>query len=163
MSEAPVETPSIPALLDEVLVIGYGNTLRQDDGVGPYVAERFEELGLPGVRTLVEAQLSPEHAEVISMAKAVVFVDAAATEARDAELRPLSAAESSEVTAHSLEPATLLALCRDVYGRVPNAWWLTIRAEQLGFGEEFSSQAWTGVAAALGELRSLVRGLGRPL
>ena len=66
-----METPSIPSLLDEVLVIGYGNTLRQDDGVGPYVAERFEELGLPGVRTLVEAQLSPEHAEVISMAKAV--------------------------------------------------------------------------------------------
>ena len=32
-----------------VLVIGYGNTLRQDDGVGPKTAEAIAALNLPGV------------------------------------------------------------------------------------------------------------------
>src|SRR5687767_15002380 len=61
----------------KLLVIGYGNTLRRDDGVGPRVAETVGALRLPGVRTLVCQQLSPEHAEPISQADAVVFVDAA--------------------------------------------------------------------------------------
>ena len=32
-----------------ILVIGYGNTLRGDDGVGPKVAEAVAALALPGV------------------------------------------------------------------------------------------------------------------
>ena len=52
-----------------LLVIGYGNVLRHDDGVGPRVAEAIEELNLPGVRTLVCQQLSPEHAEPVARAQ----------------------------------------------------------------------------------------------
>jgi hypothetical protein len=33
-------------------VIGYGNTLRGDDGIGPAVAEAVAALGLPGVRVI---------------------------------------------------------------------------------------------------------------
>ena len=41
----PVPAVKIEA---ELLVIGYGNTLRGDDGVGPRVAEAVEKLNLPG-------------------------------------------------------------------------------------------------------------------
>ena len=30
----------------DLLVIGYGNTLRQDDGVGPYVSEQVDKMNL---------------------------------------------------------------------------------------------------------------------
>src|ERR1035441_6445297 len=70
----PVPAVTIEA---ELLVIGYGNTLRGDDGVGPRVAEAIEKLNLPGVRTLVCQQLSPEYADPVSRARTVVFVDAA--------------------------------------------------------------------------------------
>ena len=63
---------SSPAAGRDFLVIGYGNTLRGDDGVGPRVAEAVGKLNLPGVRTLICQQLSPEHAELISQARAVV-------------------------------------------------------------------------------------------
>ena len=69
-----------------LLVIGYGNTLRGDDGVGPKVAEAVEALQLPGVRTLVCQQLSPEHAEPISRARVVVFVDAAVDAPREVQI-----------------------------------------------------------------------------
>ena len=56
-----LESPA--AIEAELLVIGYGNSLRRDDGVGPRVAEAIEALNLPGVQTLVCQLLSPEHAE----------------------------------------------------------------------------------------------------
>ena len=60
-----------------LLVIGYGNTLRGDDGVGPRVAEAVGELNLPGVHTLICPLLTPELANPISRAGKVIFVDAA--------------------------------------------------------------------------------------
>jgi hypothetical protein len=56
----PVPTVPIEA---ELLVIGYGNSLRRDDGVGPRVAEAVEALQLPGVRTLTCQLLTPEFAD----------------------------------------------------------------------------------------------------
>ena len=57
--------PAVP-IEAELLVIGYGNSLRRDDGVGPRVAEAIEELNLPGVRTLVCQLLTPEFADPIA-------------------------------------------------------------------------------------------------
>ena len=77
------------------MVIGYGNTLRGDDGVGPRVAEAVAALALPGVRTLVCAQLSPEHADPVAQARTVIFVDAAVNAPREVQLRELEPADTS--------------------------------------------------------------------
>src|SRR5208282_3684027 len=92
-----------------LLVIGYGNTLRRDDGVGPKVAEAIAELALPGVRTLACPLLTPELAEPVSQAGVVVFVDAAVDAPREVQRRPLAPADTSQVMAHAASPATLLA------------------------------------------------------
>jgi len=105
----------------DILVIGYGNTLRGDDGVGPRVAEAIEELQLPRVRTLVCQQLSPEHAYQISRADLVVFVDAAVDAPKEVQWRPLEPNESSQLMAHAVDPRTMLALARDVFGHAPEA------------------------------------------
>lgn len=139
-----------------MLVIGYGNTLRRDDGVGPIVAEAVAGLNLPGVSTLVSPQLTPELAEPVARAGCVVFVDASVDSPREVRFRRLSPANSSQVIAHAADPRTLLALARDVFGHAPEAWWLTIPAEDLGFGEELSVQARDGVKTALNRIRELV-------
>ncbi len=41
-----------------VLVIGYGNTLRSDDGVGQRVATLVEEWELPYIRSYANCQIS---------------------------------------------------------------------------------------------------------
>ena len=121
-----------------ILIIGYGNTLRGDDGVGPRVAEAIAALGLPGVRTLACPLLTPELADPISRVEKVVFVDAAVDAPRDVQWRELQPNESSQIMAHAADPRTMLALSRDVFGHVPAAWWLTIPAVDLGFHEAFS-------------------------
>ena len=139
------------------LVIGYGNTLRGDDGVGPRVAEAIEKLNLPGVRTLVCQQLSPEYADPVSRAQTVVFVDAAVDAPRKVQLRKLDPGESSQLMAHAADPRTLLALARDVFGHAPQAWWLTIPAVKLDFSEELTPEAQRGFAEAVEKIRSLCR------
>ncbi len=148
-----LESPA--AIGAELLVIGYGNSLRRDDGVGPRVAEAIEALNLPGVQTLVCQLLSPEHADPISRARRVIFVDAAVDRIDGVHFRKLEPGETSQLMAHAADPRTMLALSRDVFGRVPEAWWLTIPAIHLGFGTDYSSAAEAGFHSAVAEIKRL--------
>jgi len=139
----------------EFLVIGYGNELRGDDGVGPRVAAAVEALHLSGVHTLICQQLSPEHAEPVSQARMVVFVDAAVDAPREVQFRKLEPASSTQLMAHAADPRTMLALARDVFGHAPEAWWLTIPAEYTGFTEELSLSVQRGLEEAVDKIRAL--------
>ena len=134
-----------PTIDTELLVIGYGNTLRQDDSVGPRVAERIEALHLPGVRTLICDQLSPEHAELLAHARVTVFVDAVRGAPRHVRLKPVKPGKSTQLMAHAAEPGTMLALARDVYGRAPQAWLVPIPALRMEFGPNLSVTARRGI------------------
>jgi hydrogenase maturation protease len=136
-----------------LLVIGYGNTLRRDDGVGPQVAEAVAALALPGVRTLACPLLTPELAEPVSQARVVIFVDAAVDAPREVQKRALAPAESSQVMAHAASPVTLLALARDVFGQAPEAWLITVPVDDLGIGDDFSPLAQRGFEIAVQEVR----------
>ncbi len=141
----------------DFLVIGYGNTLRGDDGVGPLVADAVEKLNLPGVRTLVCQQLSPEHADPVSRAHTVVLVDAAVDAPREVQLRKIEPNESAQLMAHAADPRTMLALARDVFGHAPQAWWLTIPAVKLDFSETLTPETQRGFAEAVEKIQALCR------
>jgi hydrogenase maturation protease len=138
-----------------LLVIGYGNTLRGDDGVGPRAAEAVESLHLLGVQTLVCQQLSPEHADPIARARVVIFVDAAVDAPREVQLRQLEPAGTSQLMAHAADPRTMLALARDVFGHAPEAWLLTIPVETLEFSDALSPVAQAGLEQAVREIQNL--------
>ena len=59
------------------LLIGWGNGLRQDDGVGLLIAERVEGWSRPRLEVLAIPQLTPELASRLAEAARVLFVDAA--------------------------------------------------------------------------------------
>ena len=139
----------------EFLVIGYGNTLRGDDGVGVRVAEAVAALQLPGVHAMSCHQLSPEDAEHVSQAGRVVFVDAAAGGFSEVQLVPLSPGETTQLMAHAADPRTVLALAREIFGHAPAAWALTIPAARMGFSEELSPQAQQGLKQAVQWIRKL--------
>jgi hydrogenase maturation protease len=138
-----------------LLVIGYGNTLRSDDGVGPKVAAAVEQENLPGVRTLACHQLTPELAEPVSRADRVVFVDAAGDGSTGWQMRELSPAEGGQVMAHATDPRMLLAIAREVFDRCPKAWLLTIPVANFELGEDLSATAQRGLDQALTEIRAL--------
>jgi hydrogenase maturation protease len=145
-----------------LLVIGYGNELRCDDGVGPKVAAAVEKMNLQAVRVIACHQLVPELAETVAQARRVVFVDASVDEPREVRFRPLQPAASSQLMAHAADPRTLLAMARDLFGHCPAAWWLTIPAEKLEFGDELSPLARKGFDVALARIQTLAADRGNP-
>jgi hydrogenase maturation protease len=147
------EDRSVPSI--RLLVIGYGNTLRSDDGAGPYVAEAVEALKLPGVQVLAAGLLTPELADPIARANTVVFVDASVEAETPIGLRRLAPAESSQILAHAADPRTLLALARDVFGHAPDGWWLTLPAESLEIGEGLSATTLSFANQAIAEISKI--------
>jgi hydrogenase maturation protease len=129
--------------------------LRSDDGVGAKVAAAVAELALPAVTALVRHQLTPELAEPISEAREVVFVDAAADASTEVQMRQLEPAAGAQLMAHAADPRMLLTMAKQLFGRCPPAWWLTIPVENLEFGEELSPLARRGYETALEKIRTL--------
>lgn len=138
----------------DLLVIGYGNELRGDDGVGPHVARRVARWGRPGVRGVAVHQLTPELAADLSAVQRAIFVDAEATSSGAPRLSELDAGAGAGC-GHASDPRWLLGLTRAVYGRAPRAWLLTVPVADLAFGEGLSAAARRGAAAALRLIRSL--------
>ena len=112
------------------LVIGYGNTLRGDDGLGPYVADAIAAQGWPDVQALTLTQLLPELAATIAEAESVVFVDADVhvTDVQMTALHPQMDLAGSAIFAHHAQPAGLLTLAQALYGRCPPATLVSIPA-----------------------------------
>jgi hydrogenase maturation protease len=150
-----------PVPRDDFLIIGYGNTLRSDDGAGFRAAEAVAAMNPPGVRALACPLLTPELADPIAHARVVLFVDAAVDAPREVRLRRVQPGQSSQIMAHSADPRTMLALARDVFGHAPEAWCLSIPAVKFDFGEEFSPETQQGFAQALEEVQRFLVGQSR--
>lgn len=141
--------------MPEVLVIGYGNTLRGDDGIGPAVAEGVAALGLPGVRVLVVHQLTPELAADLADSRLAIFVDAAVSGEPVAVVR-LNAEPTGSAMTHFADPRGLLALARIAYDRSPDAWLVTAAGADFGFCEGLSPVGWENARTARGHVERLI-------
>lgn len=140
------------------LVIGYGNTLRCDDGAGYRIAETVAEWDLPGVRSLPCHQLIPELCEAIAQSNIVIFVDAAIVPEPISEiaLRSLQPDLTDSFTAHYASPEALLAMVSQLYQVTPTAYQILIPAIDLAFGESFSNVTENYVHIALEKIRQFV-------
>jgi hydrogenase maturation protease len=142
-----------------VLVIGYGNTLRGDDGVGYQVAETVAEWQLSQVRSIATHQLLPELAADIAEVEIVVFVDAVVaidSVAPNITIAPLIACEDATFSTHLITPQLLLGITQKLYGANPVAYLLTITAIDFTLGANLSSIARQGKELALDYLKSAV-------
>ncbi len=132
---------SRPALL----LLGYGNPGRGDDGLGPLLVERLER-EFPAASAwqpsfLVAMQLQPEHALELKDHQAAILVDACRETPAPCELRPVLPRHDYSYTTHRLSPGALLAICRETLGTAPPCWLLSIRGEHFGLGEGLSTPA----------------------
>ena len=141
------------------LVIGYGNTLRSDDGAGQKVAEKIAQWELSKVRSLAVHQLTPELAEDIARADTVIFVDAVATNSENpasVKIQKLEAEDNSTSLGHSCNPRSLLSFTQILYGKAIKAYWVLIPALNFDFGEEFSSVTQKRIDIALQQIRQII-------
>lgn len=139
------------------LVIGYGNEIRGDDGVGPHVANLVEAWSLPGVRCCMVHQLTPELAALAADASLAIFIDACpAVEGQGVRVHPVHPEPEKSGVGHTASPRTLLDLAKSVYGHCPEAYLVTIPGSDFGFATELSPAAKQGADDALPMIRQLL-------
>jgi hydrogenase maturation protease len=127
----------------KVLLIGYGNPGRLDDGLGPALAEQIDTLTLPGVTVDSDYQLTVEHAHDVAEYDVVIFADAHVSCPEPFEVRRI---EPTGVTvsfsSHSVSPEGVIALAAELFDATPAAYTLGIRGYEFNeFGYGLSDRA----------------------
>ena len=117
------------------VVIGIGNELRGDDGIGSRVVNGIEPRA--DLITMTVHQLVPELAEKIQQAQRVLFIDASLK--GELCLKQVEAS-SHQGVGHACSPAGLLGWTKLAYGTAPRSWLLSIPGFDFEFGETLSTQ-----------------------
>lgn len=140
--------------MPRVLIIGYGNPLRGDDGLGWRAAEQLREAAQLDTEVLTVHQLTPELAEDVSRAELVVFIDAGEGGApgswKHEEIAPDA---GGQPFTHHVTPGSLVSAAGTLYGRAPRAVLYSMAGESFEFGEGLS----LSVAAALPKMLEEVK------
>jgi hydrogenase maturation protease len=135
--------------VQRILVIGYGNPLRGDDGFGALAAGYVEKRQIPGVEVIVSHQLNPELAALLSISSHAIFLDAVAGD-QPGTLRatPVEHCDLSSSGMHHFEPGSLLALSQAIYGQAPPATLITATARSFHHGPEIGQEVQQAAAKA---------------
>jgi hydrogenase maturation protease len=139
-----------------LLVLGYGNPSRGDDGLGPRLVETLEEAAIAGVDFEVGFQLAIEDAATMSEYGRVLFVDADVSGPAPFRAVPIGPSETLEFTSHDVSAQTVLAICEESFGASPAAWMLAVRGYEFGFSEELSAGAEENLRVATAFARTLI-------
>ena len=147
-----------PTTVLSLLIIGYGNSLRSDDGLGWHVTqELLRIIDSPGVEIISCGQLTGDLAEPISHAVQVLFVDVARSgppgELICKRVMPTSGAAAFS---HQLSPEELLGITRVLFGACPEALLFSIAGHSFEFGDSVSPQVADCMPALLSRVKELV-------
>lgn len=123
-----------------MLLIGYGNSGRCDDGLGPAFAERIAAMRLPRMDIDIDYQLTVDHALAVADADRVIFADALMDAEAPFEFGRIHPGAAGSLASHSLTPATVLELARTLYGKEPQAFVLGIAGAEFGEVKEGLSE-----------------------
>jgi hydrogenase maturation protease len=140
-----------------ILVIGYGNPGRGDDGLGPALAAEVEAMALPGVTVEADYQLTVDHVPMIAAHDLVVFADAALGLAEPCRLTAVRAGTQGVLGSHQVSPEAALSLAGLLFGKTPPCWMLAIAGTAFGeVREGLSPSARKNLVLAMGFLRSWI-------
>jgi len=152
----PAENPPIRRL-----ILACGNTLRGDDGVGWKIAAHLERDPFHADdQIIVTQQFLPEHAELLSQSDVVVFVDCSAVKAPgQVSTLPIEpASELPRILTHHLDPASLLRMALDLYGKIPSrATAVTIGGSNFGLSEDVTPAVRAAIPAAIRAVQEALR------
>lgn len=138
-----------------ILLIGYGNPGRLDDGLGPALAAEAEGWNMPGLTVDADYQLTVEDAAEIARHEMVIFADASVNGREPFFVEYVTPRRAEGFSTHSVEPDALMDLAQRLFGAETRGYILGIRGYEFNeFGEGLSPQAQENLRAAADFLRS---------
>jgi hydrogenase maturation protease len=142
----------------KILLIGFGNPGRLDDGLGPACAEAVAALELDGVTVDSDYQLTVEDAAAAAEHEVVIFADASVNGKEPFSFERVEPAVEMSFSTHSVDPASVMALACDMFAAATRGYILAIRGYEFdAFGERLSARAAENLEAAVAHVAALIR------
>jgi hydrogenase maturation protease len=142
----------------KILLIGFGNPARADDGLGPALAETIESKNFSDVTVEADYQLAVEDSAQVARHDIVIFADASANCGEPFSFEPLTAREGGSFSSHSVEPAEVMALAENLFGSKAGGFILAIRGYEFDqFGAALTEKAKANLQKAVVFVEKLLK------
>jgi hydrogenase maturation protease len=132
----------------KTLLIGVGNPLRGDDGIGHWICEQAAKWKLQHLHIRTMQQLHIDLLEELQNFSAVIIADASEQKA-PATLEEVEGSESGYPSSHHADAATLRALHRNLYQQSTEWHALGVKATKFEMGQAISKETLANGALAL--------------
>jgi len=143
-----------------ILLYGYGNPGRKDDGLGPILVDLVEEWiiehEIENISIDSNYQLNIEDAYTIRDYDIVIFFDASIEEIDDFIVSRIEPSDKVNYTMHSVSPSFVLNLCNKIYHYSPEAFLLHIKGYEFQLQEGLSEKANKNLESAFTFIKSLL-------
>ena len=147
----------------KILIYGYGNPGREDDGLGAELVRRLEEWAkqsdFRGIEFDTNYQLNIEDAEAIAGKDIVIFADASTEAIDDYLFTEVTAETEVSFTTHAASPGYIVKLCHDLFEKCPKVYLLHIKGYQWEFREGLSEKAEENLQKALSFMKKYLLNL----
>ncbi len=143
--------------MTRILVLGYGNPGRQDDGLGPAIADEIGSLGWPNLTSYDNYQLNIEDAIEVAAHDVVWFVDASKTGPSPYAVHAVVPSPVIDFSSHLVRPEAILAIARTCYGHAAQGFLLAVRGYEFAFVEALTAGAAGNLQAAVAMLTGRIR------
>ena len=141
-----------------LVVFGWGNDARGDDGLGPLLLARVAEREVGRRDTIEDFQLQIEHALDLDGAEAALFLDAGRNTPAPFTFTEVEPQRGETFTTHAIAPEAVLEVYARTLGkRPPPSFTFCVRGERFELGEGLSAAAAERLETAWDFLQGLMR------
>ncbi|MCP4552658.1 MAG: hypothetical protein GY834_11580 [Bacteroidetes bacterium] len=144
----------------KILLYGYGNPGRQDDGLGNAFIDQIEGWiaahKIEGIELDSNYQLNIEDANAISEKDLAIFIDASVEDLDDFCISKVTETSSITFTTHAASPGYIVDLCKKIYHKAPPTYLVHIRGYEWAFKEGLTDKAIKNLELALDYVKSFL-------
>jgi len=147
---------------NRILLYGYGNPGRKDDGLGPALIDLVEKWiiqdKIKNIHVDSNYQLNIEDAYTIRDYDIVIFLDASVEDIDGFMLTRVLPADKVNFSMHSVSPSFVLHLCKEIYDYTPEAFLMHIKGYSFDLEEGLSRKASENLNLAFNFMKDLLSG-----
>lgn len=144
----------------KILLYGYGNPGRKDDGLGPAIIDLVEKWIIQEEHKNIfvdsNYQLNIEDAYSIRDYDIVIFIDASIEDIDDYIVTRVEPSDKVNYTMHSVSPSFVLHLCKNMYNYTPDTFLLHIKGYAFELQEGLTEHADKNLKKAVNFIKDLL-------
>lgn len=137
-------------------VVGIGNPLRGDDGLGVLLAEQIAKRDIPGVKVITSPMLNLELLEDAIGYEKILVIDACTVGEGIVFKKIQFSSTGSLGSSHHLSPEFFLAMAHELYEKDLNLYVCSLRAENFDVPHSLSSKVLSMIPNALVEIEAFL-------